>query len=414
VDIEHEKVLMNNDAEKYPAYRWVVLGSAWLVLACLVWAWFLIPSLAHYLLLDLNLNQTQFTLLLTAPFLMGIFTPIIGGALGDRFGIRVVIALCALGAGITGIARISATSFTLMFTLMSLYGVCYGVMMPNLPKLVGIWYPSHQAGIANGIILSGLNIGAALGLFTGPLFPGWKTAFVAVSALMLVMATLWVILGRNAPKGITILMPSIITGIKRGIVSKNVWLIACGQCLFMGAFVGLSGNFLIALEKIHRVNPQTAGAIASLLTWGVTLGNFLVPMVSDKVGLRKIFVSSGALVSATCFILAWYLAPGTATGVFIFAGGLFFGGIQPVLFAILVELPEIGPECLGGTSGVVSTLLNAGGFLIPLLVISPLLAPETAGAYTTGFFITSLIIAIIALLTAFLIETGARGKHRFR
>lgn len=184
MDIKHEKVLMNNDAEKYPAYRWVVLGSAWLVLACLVWAWFLIPSLAHYLLLDLNLNQTQFTLLLTAPFLMGILTPIIGGALGYPFGIRVVIALCALCAGIIGIARISPTSFTLMFTLMSLCGVCYGVMMPNLPKLVGIWYPSRQAGIANGIILSGLNIGAALGLFPGPLFPDWKTAFVAVSVLL--------------------------------------------------------------------------------------------------------------------------------------------------------------------------------------------------------------------------------------
>jgi len=68
MELDHEEVLMNNDAEKYPAYRWIVLGSAWLVLACLVWAWFLIPSLAHYLLLDLNLNQTQFTLLLTAPF----------------------------------------------------------------------------------------------------------------------------------------------------------------------------------------------------------------------------------------------------------------------------------------------------------------------------------------------------------
>lgn len=208
-----------------------------------------------------------------------------------------------------------------MFTLMSLYGVCYGVMMPNLPKLVGISYPSRQAGIANGIILSGLNIGAALGLFTGLLFPGWKTAFVAVSVLLLVVGTLWVVLGRNAPKGITILMPSVINGIKRGIVSKNAWLIAFGQCLFLGAFVGLSGNFPTALEKIHRVNPQTAGAIASLLTWGVTLGNFLVPMISDKVGLRKIFVSSGALVSAMCFFLAWYLAPGTVTGVFIFAGG---------------------------------------------------------------------------------------------
>jgi MFS family permease len=143
---------------------------------------------------------------------------------------------------------------------------------------------------------------------------------------------------------------------------------------------------------------------------GVTPGNLLLPRASDKVGLRKIFVSIGALASATCFFLAWYFAPGTATGVFIFTGGLIFGEIQPVLFAVLLELPEIGPECMGGTSGVVSTLLNAGGFFIPLLVISPLLAPGTVKAYTTGFLTISLIIAAIAVLAALLIETGSRGK----
>jgi len=78
---------------------------------------------------------------------------------------------------------------------------------------------------------------------------------------------------------------------------------------------------------------------------------------------------------------------------------------------VYVELPEIGPECMGGTSGIVSTLLNAGGFFIPLLVISPLLAPGTVKAYTTGFLTISLIIAAIAVLAALLIETGSRGKR---
>jgi len=402
---------MNNNVENYSTYRWVVLGSAWLVLACLTWSWLLIPSLAHYLFRDLNLNHSQFTLILTVPFFVGIVTSIVGGGLGDRFGIRLVIALCGFFAGFAGVARIAATSFAPMFELMCLLGVGYGIIMPTLPKLVGIWFPPHQVGLANGIVFSALNIGAALGLFTGPLFPSWQTAFLPVSVLVLVASTIWVFLGRNAPKGVTIIIPSVIIGIKRGLGSKNVWLIAFGQFLFLGAFIGLFGNLPIALEKVHHVDPKTAGAIASLLTWGVTLGNFLIPMISDKVGLRKIFVYSGALVSAMCFFIAWYLAPGTATGVFIFAGGIIFGGIQPVLFAILVELPEIGLECLGGTSGIVATFLNAGGFFIPLLVVSPLLAPGTIKAYTTGFLAISLIIAAIAVLTIFLHEPFPRGKH---
>ena len=68
---------------------------------------------------------------------------------------------------------------------MCLYGFFYGIVMPNLPKLVGIWFSSKQAGLASGIFISALNIGAALGFLTGPLFGDWQTAFVMLGGLML-------------------------------------------------------------------------------------------------------------------------------------------------------------------------------------------------------------------------------------
>jgi NNP family nitrate/nitrite transporter-like MFS transporter len=281
--------------------------------------------------------------------------------------------------------------------------------MPNLPKLVDIWFPPKQAGLASGIYMSGINIGAAFGLLTGPLFGGWKPAFATIGILMLVIAVLWTLRARNAPKGVEIHMPPIVTGIKRGVKSKNVWLIAMGQCLYLGAFVGFSGNFPTALENVHQVSPKTAGAISSLLTWGLVIGNFFLPMLSDKVGLRKPFVHVGAVVSAVCFFFAWHLAPGAATWILIFIGGFIFGSIQPVLFTVLVELPEIGPECMGGASGIVTTFLNAGGFFIPLLVTSPLVAARTLGSYTTGFLVTALILGGIVVSTIFLMETGAKA-----
>jgi nitrate/nitrite transporter NarK len=70
---------MSNEVERYPSYRWIILGLAWLVLLCLVWSWFLIPSLAYCLFPELGLTHAQFTLILTAPFLIGILIPILGG-----------------------------------------------------------------------------------------------------------------------------------------------------------------------------------------------------------------------------------------------------------------------------------------------------------------------------------------------
>ena len=399
---------MSTERERYPQYRWAILGLAWLVLVFLVWCWFLIPSLAYCLFPELNLTHAQFTLILTAPFLIGIFSPVLGGAIGDRFGIRFIVALAAFLAGIFGIARVWVPNFAGMFTLMCLYGIPYGVVMPNLPKLVGIWFPPRQIGLASGIYMTGLNIGAALGLLTGPLFGGWKPAFTTMGIVMLVVAVLWTFFAKNAPEGMEMQMPPIITGIKKGVRSKNVWLVAISQCLYLGAFVSFSGNFPAALQNVHHVTPKTAGAISSLLTWGLTIGNFLLPVLSDRVGLRKLFVYMGATISAVCFFFAWYGAPGAGTWILILIGGFVFGSIQPILFTVLVELPEIGPECMGGASGMVATLLNAGGFFIPLLVISPLVAAGTLGAYTTGFLVTALIIAAIALLTLFLRETGTR------
>jgi nitrate/nitrite transporter NarK len=401
---------MNTEGERFPAYRWVILGLAWLVLACLVWCWFLIPSLAFRLFPELELTHAQFTLLFTAPFIFGFLAPIFGGALGDRFGIRGIVAIAAFIAAITGVARVWTPSFEGMFILMCLFGIAYGIIMPNLPKLAGIWFPPHQVGLASGIYMSGLNIGAAIGLLTGPLFGGWKPAFGAVGILMLVVAVLWTVLARNAPEGVDITMPPIVTGIKKGIQSKNVWLIALAQCLYLGAFVGFSGNFPTALQQVHEISPKTAGAIASLLTWGVVLGNFLMPILSDRVGLRKAFVHVGAVGSAICVFFAWYFAPGAATWILIFVGGFIFGSIQPILFTVLVELPEIGPECMGGASGLVATFLNAGGFFIPLLITSPLVAAGTLGAYTTGFLVTALILGGIVLLTWFLLETGSKAS----
>jgi len=402
---------MSTGDDRYPKYRWIVLGLAWSVLLFFAWSWFLIPSLSFQLFSEFGLTHAQFTLILTAPFLIGIFTSILGGALGDRLGIRRVVAAATFLAAIAAIARVFTPNFEGLFILMCVFGISLGVVLSNLPKLVGIWFPPSEAGLASGIFSSGLNIGVALGLLTGPLFGGWKQAFSSVGILLLIAAVLWTLLARDAPKGVQIQMPPVLTGVKRGLGSMNVWLIALGQFLFMGAFVGFSGNFPVALENVHGVTPKAAGAISSLLTWGLVIGNFFLPILSDRTGLRKPFLHIETAVSAVCIFFAWYFSPGAAAWILIFIGGVAFGGIQPILYTILVELPDIGPECMGGASGVVVTLLNAGGFFVPLLAISPLLAAGTISAYTTGFLVTAVILSGIILLTIFMPETGAKGKR---
>ena len=402
---------MNTEVVRYPRYRWLILGMAWLTVVCMIWGWFLIPSLTFP---EFDLTHMQFTLIFTGPNLVAILTTILGGALGDRYGIRSIVAISAFLAGAIGLARVFTPSFGGMFALMCLFGVPYGMVFSNLPKLVGVWFPPREVGLASGIYSSSLSIGASFGLLTGPLFESWKPAFTYAGVVMLVVAVLWTLLARNAPKGVEIHMPPLVSGIKKGMTNKNIWLAGMGLFCSFAAIISFSGNLPDALESVHHLSSQTAGAIASLLMWGVVVGSFLIPPLSDRVGLRKPFIYVGAVTSAVCLFFAWYVAPGAATWILIFLGGFMAGPILPILLTLVVEMPDIGHEYAGGASGLMLSLMHVGGSLVPLLVISPLVTAGTSGAYTIGFLVTAAISVLIALLAIFLTETGARARSLFK
>ncbi len=403
------RVGVSTEAERYPKYRWVILGIAWLMLLCLYWSWFLIPSLASRLSPDLGLSHMQYTLIFTAPVLMGIWSAITAGAAADRFGIRRVVAIAVFLGGAGGLARAFAPSFEVMFILTCLIGMAIYGSMPNLPKLVAIWFPPKQAGFAAGIYTMSIGIGLSLGLFTAPLFPDWQTAFTAVGIVTLVTACLWALLARNAPRGIEIKMPPMISGIKRGLRSRNILLICVVYFLFMGTFTAFSGNFPEALELIHNISPATAGAITALLTGGGVVGNLLIPALSDRLGLRKPFIYAAAITIPVCLFTAWQLAPSAATWVLVFLGGIGVGCLPPIVLTLPLELPEIGHEHVGGATGIMISALCIGGVILPLFVISPIMAAATEQAYTTGFLVAMLLVATAIIPTLFLMETGRRA-----
>ena len=398
------------EAERYPRYRWVILGIAWITLLCLYWSWFLIPSLASRLSPELGLTHMQYTLIFTAPLLMGIWSAITAGAAADRYGIRLVVTIAVFLGGAAGLARAFAPSFEVMFVLMCFMGIAVYGVMPNLPKLVAIWFPPRQAGFAAGIYTMAIGIGLSLGLFTAPLFRDWQAAFTYVGIVTLVAAFLWALLARNAPKGVKIKMPPMISGIKRGLKSRNILLTCVVYFLFMGTFTSFSGNFPEALESIHNISPATAGAITALLAGGAILGNLLVPALSDRIGLRKPFIYAAAITIPICLFSAWQLAPSPATWVLVFLGGIGVGSLPPIVLTLPLELPEIGHEHVGGATGLILSSLALGGFVIPLFVISPIMTAGTSQAYSAGFLVAMLLIAAAIIPALFLMETGRRGR----
>jgi len=401
---------MNSDAQRYPGYRWVVLGIAWMAMVPVGCVFFLTPSLAYLLVPELGLTPTQLTLIFTAPIAVGVFANIPGGILGDRYGIRLMVGTGTILAGVSTVARFWVSSFGEMFLLACVFGIGVGAAFPNLSKLVATWFPPKQSGVASGIYVTAFAFGSGIGLATGPYFGGWRPAFLYVGILSTALALLWILLGRNVPRGVQIKMPPPTEGIKVAVKSKNVWLLGLSLLLFNGGFTGLSGNLPNALANIRNISPQEAGVISSLLTFAGIPGSLLLPLISDRLGLRKPFIFAGAIVPALCFYLAWLLAPGIDTYILIVVAGFISAAVFPIFMTMPMEWAEIGREYVGGATGLVTALGSVGGSLIPLLVVTPLMAAGTATAYNAGFLATALIIAAIAVTAIPLKETGARAS----
>jgi MFS family permease len=405
----NERLNLSTEAERYPKYRWVILGLAWLTVAFLHCSWYLMPSLASPLSADLGLSHMQYTLIFIAPVMMGIWGSTTAGAAADRFGIRIVVGIAIFLGGAAGLARVFVPDFTGMFILSCLVGIAIYGAMPNLPKLVGIWFPPRQAGLASGIYMTAIGAGMSLGMFAGPLFPDWQAAFTTVGIITLVVAALWALLGRNAPKGVAIKMPPMITGIKTGLKSRNILMACAVEFLFLGMLTSFTGNFPKALEVIHNTSPATAGAMTALLTCSGILGNIVIPALSDRIGRRKPFLYAAMIMVPLTLFPAWQLAPSTASWILIALGGFATGSIPPIVLTLPLELPEISQEHVGGATGLIMSATALGGVVFPLLVASPIMAAATTEAYSVGFLVVLLLVAAAVIPTLFLMETGRRG-----
>jgi nitrate/nitrite transporter NarK len=401
---------------KYPTYRWVILFIGWLILASLMISWFAVVVRAYDLIPGLSLTPAQFGLIVTAPTLAAIFLSIPGGMLGDRFGIKWVVGLTGVICVVAGILRMSASSFGLMFGCQLGIGLAYCVAFSNLPKMVAIWFPPKEVGLATGLFITGMGIGQAGILAFGAAFSTWQQTMLNVGIIMAVVTILWFLFARAAPAvapagdlhaaGRVGVMESLAYNFKQ----KNTWLIGIAYFLILGAFTCITGSFPYMLGRVHRISPGVAGAISSTLIFAMLGGHIIGPTVSDRIGLRKPILYVSMVGTAICVFFAWLTAMSTATWIFLIIGGLFLGSGFPIVFTFPVELPGVGPKWAGGCMGIILAIGNVGAFVTMPYIFTPVAETNP----TLGYGIMALFLVATILPMLLVPEVGARARAEQR
>jgi MFS family permease len=182
---------------------------------------------------------------------------------------------------------------------------------------------------------------------------------------------------------------------------KDLRIVALCNFLFYGGYLGALSYVPTYLVTIRGMSAQAAGGITTLGAWTFLLGAILLPMLSDRLGRRKVvyvvgIFANGLVVFAYTYVLGLPLALAAITW------GLVAGAVV-LLSVVTIEMDGVGFRLTGSAIGVVNAAGFAGGVLLPLLGMRLVQVRPVLGiAFWAGCYVVS------ALCFTIISETGAR------
>lgn len=150
------------------------------------------PAMQH----SLQVNSTELQWVINAYLLTLGSCMLIGGSLGDRFGLRRVFAIGTTIFGVGALACAFAPSFPLLVFARLVQGAGGALLVPGSLALLGMHFEEHERGRAIGTWAGASALTTASGPVIGGVLVdhwGWPSVFflVAPFALLTVVLTLW-------------------------------------------------------------------------------------------------------------------------------------------------------------------------------------------------------------------------------
>ncbi len=390
-------------AETPSRKRWAVLGIAWAAFFGIALSWYTMPTLQPQLIEIYDISPQEFRMALTFPFLIAAILSIPGGMIADRLGIK---RAASIGIGIAGVGfflRSIGGGYVELMAAMITVGVGMGLIMPNLPKLVNIWFPPTETGLATGIYNTGLMAGISTGLIVAPFLPTWRMGNLLFGAVILVLAALFYLIVEDTPPGKELPPTNLVDGLKHAVRSKNAWIAAFAVFAGLTGMVAIQGEFPVALSEVYGIDPATGGQIASLITYGGVLGSLTIPTIANKLDRRKAVLVTAAVGFAVVEFPVWLTGDTTILFIGTAIAGYLAGGALPIIMEVPAWLPRVDSDPVeaqhvGGASGLMTAMMNLGGFVGLPLIIGPTIG---AYGYTVGFGLAMVIFSFQGILGIF-------------
>ncbi len=403
---------ITGNGEKYPAYRWVVIGLLVLTQEVSVLLAAGIGMLLPGMRKDLDfgvaesgvlgsLNQLPTLLLIPMTLLLVRFSP-----KRVYFGALVFAAVAGFFCG-------QAPAFLLLAVVYFLKGV--GVMVRQIPDtLLRLqWIPKKEFATVQGVTMGMVAMGQSGGIIIIPflliLLGGWRNLFSVYALVLFLMSIIWIVLARER------ITPAYQEGMNsragrsplKGVLKHKEFLaLGLGTLGVPFAYMATLIFLPTYLLEERGMALTTIGLITGLMPIGGVCANLTMGFVSDRIGLRKPTMWPSGLLQPFLYFILFSPIPVWALPVLAFVTGFVawtpFAAIRTIPF----ELPGIKPSEVAVGQALVSTLTALGPILGSLTV--GYLA-ETLGSLRTALSIAGVFPLTITISWFFLPETGPKA-----
>ncbi len=365
--------------KKGQALSVLIVSTLAFTVCFMVWMMFAVIGIPIKKTLDLN--STQFGLLMATPVLTGSLVRVPLGIWTDKFGGRIVMTLL-MASTVPAIWLMSyATEYWQYLTIGLFVGLAGGSFSVGTPY-VARWFPKKQQGFAMGIYGAG-NSGAAVNKFLAPALVvgfGWTMVPQVYAAIMLGTVILFWFFSHSDPAH---LVPSHVTFKDQLKTLKDPKVIKYCQyySIVFGGYVALSLWMVQYYVGEFGLDIRTAALLAACFSLPGGVLRAVGGWLSDKYGAHAI-TWWVLWVSWVCLFLLSYpqtdFTIATVDGPKTFHLGLNVYVVTILMFTLGIAfafgkasvfkyISDDYTHNIGTISGMVGLAGGLGGFVLPIL-----------------------------------------------
>jgi len=327
-------------------------------------AWGMLAPIAPDIQDELGLSNTETSVMISIPVLLGSLLRIPLGLLTDRVGGRLVFGLMLFYSAGAAVLVGFASGYAALLGAGLLLGAAGATFAVGVP-FVAEWYEPKRQGFALGIYGMG-NIGTALAAFSIPAIrdsAGQEVAGLVFGAVIAVYGLIWWSLARDVPDRQPTRQPY------REVLRSgwDLYRLSLFYFVTFGGFVAMAIFLPKLLTDWFDYSLTDAGLRAAGFTVVATAARPIGGWLSDRVGGTKVLAFAFVGVGIDAIGLSWQASDPSIVPVTIFcltmAGFLGLGN-----GAVFKLVPLFFPKSTGAATGIVGAAGGLGGFFPPLLL----------------------------------------------